>query len=249
MDRPVSLEGRPLVALAVDLAVLTVRDEMLQILLVERNKEPHRGAFALPGGFIDFEDEALDAAAARELDEETGLQAEDLHLEQLGVYGAPHRDPRGRVISVCYLALMPNLPLPRAGGDARAARWMPVADIDRGALVVAFDHGRIIADAVEQARSKLEYTTLGAAFCGDEFTLTELRRVHEIVWGRQLDPRNFRRKISSVTGFLQPTGERTTRDGGRPAAVYKRGPAQVMYPPILRHDGSTEPEPCPVVSR
>lgn len=226
----------PMVAVAVDLAVLTVRAESLQILMVERGIQPFRGMLALPGGFLKSRREDLDAAVARELAEETGLSAGQLHLEQLRTYGAPDRDPRGRVITVCYLALMPNLPLPRAGGDARAARWVPVDHALSRAAAVAFDHRTIIADAVERARGKLEYTSLGAAFCPPEFTIAELRRVYEIVWGRPLDPRNFHRKITGVPDLLVPTGNRTSRDGGRPAALYRRGPATLMHPPLLRPD-------------
>ncbi len=224
----------PKVAITVDLAILTVRDDRLQILVVERAIEPYRGQLALPGGFIASTDEDLDTAAARELAEETGLASDRLHLEQLSTYGAPDRDPRERVVTVCYLALMPDLPIPTAGGDVRTARWVPVDTVLGTAVPVAFDHRTIIAAAVERARGKLEYTTLGAAFCAQEFTIGELRRVYEIVWGQHLDPRNFHRKITSVDGFLLPTGERTTRDGGRPAAVYRRGPASLMHPPILR---------------
>lgn len=227
----------PKVAVAVDLAILTVREERLNILLVERAEEPYRGQLALPGGFIASEDEDIDVAAARELAEETGLASERLHLEQLRTYGGPDRDPRGRVVTVCYLALVPDLPIPSAGGDARAARWEAVRDVERSGAPVAFDHRTIIADAVERARGKLEYTTLATAFCPAEFTISELRRVYEIVWGHRLDHRNFHRKITGVPGFLVPTGDRTARDGGRPAALYRRGPATVLHPPILRgHD-------------
>lgn len=224
----------PKIAVAVDLAVLTVRDDKLRILLVERAIKPYRGRLALPGGFLATKKEDIDTAAARELAEETGINASQLHLEQLRTYGRPDRDPRERVITVCYLALMPDLPSPTAGGDARAARWVPVDDVLRNEVAIAFDHCTIIADAVERARSKLEYTTLGAAFCAAEFTVNELRRVYETVWGHVLDPRNFHRKVTSVDDFLVATGGRTTRDGGRPAALYCRGPATLMHPPILR---------------
>ena len=223
-----------MVALAVDLAVLTVRADQLQILLVERGIEPYRGRLALPGGFLQSKQEDLDIAAARELAEETGIEASQLHLEQLRTYGDPARDPRGRVVTVCYLAVMPNLPLPKAGGDAKAARWAPVAQVLDGRVPVAFDHRAIIADAVERARSRLEYTSLGAAFCPPTFTIGELRRVYEIVWSRTLDPRNFHRKITKTANFVVSTGERTTRDGGRPAALYRRGHAQLIHPAILR---------------
>jgi 8-oxo-dGTP diphosphatase len=225
----------PQVAVAVDLAILTVRENELQILLIERAIAPFRGKLALPGGFIASEEEDLDVAAARELAEETGLSADRLHLEQMCTYGAPNRDPRGRVVTICYLAVVPDLPLPTAGGDASAARWTSVDTVLGNGTAVAFDHRSIIADAVERARSKLEYTTLGAAFCASPFTVSELRHVYETVWGYKLDPRNFHRKVTSVDGFLITTGERTARDGGRPAALYYRGSAQLMHPPILRN--------------
>ena len=144
----------PDAAVAVDLAVLTVRDDALQILMIERGTEPFLGRLALPGGFVE-RDESLDAAAGRELQEETGLTPDRLHLEQLRAYGAPDRDPRMRIVSVCYLALMPDLPLPTAGGDARAAGWMAVDEVLGGDRPIAFDHRQIIGDAVERARSML----------------------------------------------------------------------------------------------
>ncbi len=228
----------PDVAVAVDLAVLTIRAEQLQILLVERGVEPFRGALALPGGFLASALEDIEKAARRELAEETGLAADELHLEQLRTYGTPDRDPRRRVITVCYLAVLPNLPVPVAGGDADVARWVPVQTALSGPL--AFDHARIIFDALERTRSKLEYTTLATAFCPAEFTVTELRRVYEIVWGEQLEPRNFHRKVTGAEGFLVPTGERTIRNGGRPALLYRRGPAGLLHPALLRSQRSLE---------
>ncbi|GAB4587787.1 NUDIX hydrolase [Nocardia sp. IFM 10818] len=228
----------PEVAIAVDLAVLTVRDGRLQILLVERGIEPWRGFLALPGGFLDNNREDLDTAAERELAEETGLDLGHAHLEQLRTYGSPNRDPRRRVVTVCYLAFVPDLPAPEAGGDARAAAWLPVESVlSAGGSVrtrLAFDHEQIISDAVERARNKLEYTTLATRFCPAEFTVTELRRVYEIVWGETLDQRNFHRKITNTQGALIPTGEQTNRHGGRPAALYCRGPAEILHPAILR---------------
>ncbi|MFB9909679.1 NUDIX hydrolase [Allokutzneria oryzae] len=224
----------PEVAVAVDLAVLTVRAGALQIMLVERGIEPYRGMLALPGGFLADAGEDIDAAAARELTEETGLRPEGLHLEQLRTYGTPGRDPRRRVVTVCYLAFVPDLPSPTAGGDADAAVWLPVDKALRKRTLLAFDHKAIVADAVERARAKLEYTTLATAFCAPEFTVTDLRQVYEIVWGEELDPRNFHRKVTGVEGFLIPTGEQTTRQGGRPAALYRRGPATLLHPAILR---------------
>jgi 8-oxo-dGTP diphosphatase len=222
------------VAIAVDLAVLTVRNDALQILLVERGTAPWQGFLALPGGFLDDNREGLDAAAERELAEETGLDLGRVHLEQLRTYGTPDRDPRRRVVTVCYLAFVPDLPTPEAGGDTRAAAWAPIQAALDGCTKLAFDHERIAADAVERARSKLEYTTLATRFCPPEFTVAELRRVYEIVWGEVLDQRNFHRKITGAEGVLIPTGEQTTRQGGRPAALYRCGPAAMLHPAILR---------------
>ncbi|GLZ29943.1 NUDIX hydrolase [Lentzea sp. NBRC 105346] len=217
----------PPFAVTVDLVVLTIRDDRLCALLVRRGSAPYKGKWALPGGFVHV-DESLDAAAARELAEETGVSR--VHLEQLGSYGDPRRDPRMRVVSVAYLALAPDLPTPVAGTDAADARWSPVDDPGR----LAFDHAQILADGVERARAKLEYSPLGTAFCSEEFTVAELRRVYEIVWGTPLDARNFHRKVTGVTGLLEPTGGTTTRDGGRPAQLYRRGPAVALHPPLVR---------------
>jgi 8-oxo-dGTP diphosphatase len=219
---------------AVDIVLLTVREGAFQVLLIDRLLTPQRGWPALPGGFV--LDEDLPAAAQRELIEETHIDASRLHLEQLQSYGTPSRDPRGRVITVAYLGLAPDLPVPEAGTDAQNARWEPVASVLDGTTKLAFDHGTIVADGVERARSKLEYTTLATAFCQSEFTISELRHVYEIVWQAPIDARNFHRKVTSAD-FLTATGRRTTRDGGRPAALYRATEEKVnelLYPPMLR---------------
>jgi 8-oxo-dGTP diphosphatase len=226
----------PPVAVTVDLVVLTVRDLAIRAgtlcaLAVRRAEPPYRGRWALPGGFV-RPDEDLDGAAARELAEETGVDAAAVHLEQLASYGAPDRDPRMRTVTVAYLALAPDLPVPTPGGDAAEACWLTVERLL--AAGPAFDHDRILADGVERARAKLEYSPLATAFCPPEFTVAELRRVYEIVWGRPLDPRNFHRKVTGVPGFLLAVHGTTTRDGGRPAQLYRRGDATVLHPPILR---------------
>lgn len=223
----------PAVAVTVDLVVLTIRADELSVLTIERGEEPFRGKRALPGGFVQ-PDEDLATAASRELAEETGLTRAVVHVEQLATYGAPQRDPRMRVISVAYLGLAPDLPTPLAGTDAAAATWAPVAGLlgRRGRL--AFDHHSMLEDGIERARAKLEYSSLGAAFCPAEFTVAELRRVYEIVWGTTLDARNFHRKATKTPGFLEPTGGTTNRDGGRPAALYRRGTAEVLQPAMSR---------------
>jgi 8-oxo-dGTP diphosphatase len=221
----------PSVAVAVDLVVLTLRTEGLCVLLVRRGVEPYPGRWALPGGFV-RPDEDLPEAAARELGEETGLRDMPVHLEQLATYGAPRRDPRMRVVSVVYLALGPDLPDPVAGTDAAVARWVPADSVSRKKL--AFDHERIYRDGLERARAKLEYTTLATNFCAELFTVAELRHVYETVWGMRLDARNFHRKVTGADGFLVPTGATTRRNGGRPAQLFRRGPADALTPPMLR---------------
>lgn len=221
-------------AVAIDIVLLTVREGALQILLIDRVLEPYKGCPALPGGFV--LDEDLSTAAERELMEETHIEAARLHLEQLRTYGAPGRDPRGRVISVAYLGLAPNLPVPQAGTDALNARWAPVASVLEGRITLAFDHSEIVQNGVERARSKLEYTTLATAFCPLEFTISELRRVYEIVWSTSIDARNFHRKVMSAD-FLIKTGRHTTRDGGRPAALFRlneKRAGDLLYPAMLR---------------
>ena len=217
----------------VDLVVFTIRDDRLCALFVRRGIPPHRDRWALPGGFV-LEEEGLLDAARRELADETGLDDLPIHLEQLATYGDPGRDPRMRVVSVAYLAFGPELPEPEAGTDAAEARWRPVDEIASHPDQLAFDHAQILSDGLERARAKLEYSPLATAFCAEEFTVAELRHVYEVVWGIELDPRNFHRKVTGSPGFLVPTDRRTTRNGGRPALLYRRGDATVLNPPIAR---------------
>lgn len=218
------------VRLAVDLVVLTVRGGQLHTLLVERGVEPFQGSMALPGGFV-LEGEPLESAAERELVEETGVAGLRHHLEQLGTYGDPERDPRGRVISVAYLAFVPSLREPVAGSDAAEAAWVPFTDAPAD---LAFDHERILGDGIERARAKLEYTSLATRFCPDEFTINELREIYCAVWGVDLDPRNFHRKVTSAEGFVEAIGTTTNRGGGRPAKLFRVGDEPLLHPPLLR---------------
>lgn len=235
------------IAVTVDLAIFTVRAGLLQILLIERAEEPFAGYWALPGGFVKI-DESVTNAARRELSEETGLRDIDLYLEQLATYGTPNRDPRTRVVSVAYVALIPDLPLPIAGGDAASARFWPVDEIklngrdDQDDISLAFDHALIVNEAIERVRSKLEYTTLATAFVSEPFSLAEVRRVYEAVWGKAPDLANFRRKLLSTDDFVVPAGSASTSGskGGRPAALYRRGSARRLHPPILRAESDSE---------
>ncbi|MFI6105637.1 NUDIX hydrolase [Streptomyces sp. NPDC051310] len=224
-------------AVTVDLAVFTIREERLHVLLVRRGQEPYQGHWALPGGFV-LPRESAGQAARRELAEETGLSGAGvagLHLEQLRTYSDPDRDPRMRVVSVAYTALVPDPPEPRGGGDAEHAQWLPYGSY--GPL--AFDHDTILADAHERVGAKLEYSCLATAFCPPEFTLGELRQVYETVWGVELDRPNFRRKVLATPGFVEAVEgpPRLTGGRGKPAALYRAGPATSLHPPLLRPEG------------
>ncbi|MFB6816905.1 NUDIX domain-containing protein [Streptomyces sp. NPDC056347] len=224
-------------AVTVDLAVFTVRGSRLHVLLVERGEEPYKGCWALPGGFV-LPRESAESAARRELAEETGLTENAVsafHLEQLRTYSEPDRDPRMRVVSVAYAALVPDLPEPRGGGDAASARWWDTTA--PGPL--AFDHDRILADAHDRIGARLEYSCLATAFCPPEFTLGELQQVYETVWGVELDRPNFRRKVLTTPGFVQAVEGAPRRTGGRgkPAALYRAGVATTLHPPLLRPEG------------
>ncbi|SOB81798.1 ADP-ribose pyrophosphatase YjhB, NUDIX family [Streptomyces sp. 1331.2] len=224
----------PPFAVTVDLVVLTVRDHSLCALLVRRGEPPFQGYWALPGGFV-RPDEGLAEAASRELAEETGLRAYSApghdavgpgaagaHLEQLATYGHPQRDPRMRVVSVAYLVLAPDLPTPRAGGDASSARWAPVGELlgdnPVDGVPLAFDHGLILADGVERARSKIEYSSLATAFCPTEFTVGELRRVYEAVWGwRWTRGTSTARSPAPPASCCPPAARRRGRAAARPS--------------------------------
>jgi 8-oxo-dGTP diphosphatase len=224
----------PRVAVTVDVVVLTLRERRLHALLVERGAEPWRGAWALPGGFIQPA-ETLDEAAAREVREETGVDA-SAYLEQIGAYGDPGRDPRMRVVTIAYLAVLPKIDALHAGTDAARAELVPVDELlaQGPARRLAFDHELILADAVARARENLSSTSIATAFVGPEFTLGDLREVYEAAWGVDLDPGNFRRKVLSTEGFVAPTGRRVSSgpEGGKPAETYRSIGRARLHPPL-----------------
>jgi 8-oxo-dGTP diphosphatase len=228
----------PQFAVTVDVVVATIANDELSVVLVERGAAPFLGSWALPGGFV-LEDETLDDAAARELTEETGVRAAK-HLEQFGAYGNPGRDPRMRVVSVAYLAILPDVGFIAAATDARRAELVPVRELlgRRPTRELAFDHEAILRDAVERARSKLESTSIATAFLGRDFTLSGLRSVYEIVWGQKLDPGNFRRKVLATDGFVKATGAHALPgpEGGKPPECYRAGARGLITldPPLRR---------------
>jgi 8-oxo-dGTP diphosphatase len=199
------------VNVAVDLVIFTVREGTLQVLLIERGVPPFKGQWALPGGFI-LEREALEEAARRELEEETGLR--DIYLEQLYTFGDPDRDPRGRIISVAYYALTPPSPL-HASTDAAKAAWHPAARPPK----LAFDHAKILRMGLERLRAKLGYSTVGFQLLPKQFTLTELQALYEAILERPLDKRNFRKKVLSLD-LLKSEGQKRAAGAHRPARLY-----------------------------
>lgn len=227
-------------AVSVDVVILTVRAGTFSVLLVRRRRDPHAGAWALPGSRVRV-GEGVRETARRALWQKTGMDIgpDDVHLEQLRSYGEPDRDARGRTLSVAYLVLLPDPPVALDRDDVR---FWPARDLGGPASPpLAFDHGEIVLDARERASAKLEYTPLATAFVEEPFTLADLRHVYEAVWGVELDAANFRRKVVSATGFVEPSDARARPGpgGGRPARLYNRGQATLLHPPMLRP--GTEP--------
>jgi len=198
-----------------DIVIFTIRDDELQVLLVRRGIPPFERRWAIPGGFV-LPNESLDEAARRELREETGV--EDVFLEQLYTFGEPGRDPRGRVVTVAYYALVsPDRAPPLAGSDAAEARWWPAARVPRP---LAFDHDEILATALERLRGKLSYTAIGFELLPKKFTLSQLQRVYEAILGEELDKRNFRKRVDAL-GVAKPLNETAIVGGaGRPAQLF-----------------------------
>jgi ADP-ribose pyrophosphatase YjhB (NUDIX family) len=205
-------------SVTVDVVMMSLRQRDLQVLLVKRRSWPYEGMWAIPGGFVN-RDESLEKAAKRELQEETGVQ--DVYLEQLYTFGDPRRDPRTRVITVVYFALLDSERLQvRAADDAVDVGWFSVYDLP----ALAFDHAKILEYALNRLRGKLDYTTIAFSLLPEQFTLYELQRVYEIILHRKLDKRNFRKKILS-TGILEDTGAKKMEGTHRPARLYRFNPA------------------------
>jgi 8-oxo-dGTP diphosphatase len=199
------------ISLTVDIVVFTFEDSALKVLLVRRRNAPHRGRMALPGGFVK-EKENLEQAALRELREETGLH--HVSPEQLYSFGDPRRDPRGRVVSIAYLALVaPGRPL-HAGNDASEAAWQPLNKLP----ALAFDHRQMVRFALHRLRNKLDYSTAGFQLLPRKFSLPELQTLYETILDRELDKRNFRKKMD-LLGILKRLKE-WRRTGRKPARLY-----------------------------
>ena len=235
-DVPSGYDARsfPPFAVTVDVVILTMDEGVLHVLLVQRGEEPFKGMWAIPGGFK-RPDETLGEAARRELSEETGVDVPSL-LTQFGAYGDPGRDPRMNVVTVGYLAVLRDVGAIVAGTDAAHAALVAAADVLEQRTELAFDHLRIVRDAVERVRVELEVSGIATAFVGTTFTMAELRSVYEAIWGVQLDAANFRRSLVGDDGWVIPTG-RTARSGpggGRPAELYRAGRAWKHGAPIQR---------------
>lgn len=243
----------PPFAVTVDIAIFTLINNELGVVLIERGAPPFRGALALPGGFVKPEEDLLEAAV-RELEEETALAIDPADLVQVGAYGAPNRDPRQRVVSIAFAALVANLDKPAGGSDAASAAVYPVHQVlarNAQALerpnpehLLAFDHGQILTDALRVVSQLIEHTPLATHFCSPTFTLSELRQVYEAVWYEKLDAANFRKRILKADGFLVPTGDKRLPKGdrGRLAETYVCGNAKEISPP-LRKPGTYFHEP------
>jgi 8-oxo-dGTP diphosphatase len=200
------------IQVAVDIVIFTVHEQTLRVLLIERGIDPFKGLYALPGGFV-LAEETLEQAAFRELFEETGTK--NVYLEQLYSFGDPGRDPRGRVVTVAYYALVPTDKSPLlAGTDAATAGWYPVSALPP----LAFDHKRIVEYAVDRLRNKLEYTNVGFQLLPAKFTLSALQALHEAILGKPLDKRNFRRKVLGL-GLVKPSKEMQAT-GRKPAQLF-----------------------------
>ncbi|MCP4420043.1 MAG: NUDIX hydrolase [Chloroflexi bacterium] len=201
-------------SVTVDVVIFSLVNDDLQVLLVKRPSAPFANLWAIPGSFVRI-DESLEEAAVRALADETGVH--DVYTEQLYTFGTPGRDPRTRVITVAYFALVPHDAINhQPGRETAVIGWFSITKLPK----LAFDHAEIIDYAFTRLRYKLEYTSVGFQLLPDVFTLTELQQAYQIILGEQLDKRNFRRKILSAK-ILEETGEKKKEGEGRPAMLYR----------------------------
>lgn len=204
----------PGISVTTDVVIFTIRDQALKVLLIRRGGKPYKGRWALPGGFL-HANEDIDDCARRELQEETGVSG--VYLEQLYTFGHPKRDPRGRVVTVAYYALIPSDRLQlQAATDAEAVGWFSMDEIPQ----LAFDHDRILAMAHERLVAKLDYSTIAFQFMPEQFTLSELQSVYEIIRQAPLDKRNFRKWVLGLA-LIEETGEVHREGTMRPARLYR----------------------------
>ena len=203
----------------VDVVIFTVEDDTLKVLLVKRGGHPFKDYWALPGGGLQVEkDDSLEAAATRELIEETGVQNQ--YLEQLHTYGGPNRDPRDWTVSIAYFALVAASEVTlKAGTDAAEALWHPIHGAKVG-LELAFDHDKILADAIERLRSKLDYTDIAVHLLPEAFTLGDFQRVYEIIMQEKLNKSSFRQRVDRA-GIVKPIPGEMRTGSNRPAQLYK----------------------------
>ncbi len=210
-------------AVTTDIAIFTIRQDELKVLLIKRALAPHQGMWALPGGFVRL-DESLEEGARRELEEETGVS--DVYLEQLYTFGEPDRDPRERVITVAYYALIPSEEFDiQAGSDAEGVGWFGMRELP----ALAFDHADILEMAFERLRAKLDYSTIAFQFMPPEFTLSELQNVYEVILRDALDKRNFRKRILALD-VIEATGRDKREGAHRPAKLYRvKDPGRIDF--------------------
>lgn len=198
----------------VDILIFSVLDGELKTLLIQRKHDPFKGMWAIPGGYV-LKNETLEDAALRELSEETGVK--DVYLEQLFTFGDPNRDPRGRVITVTYYALIDGEHLQiEAATDAIEVKWVSV----KKAPNLAFDHNKILKVGVERLKSKIGYSNVVFGLLPKTFRLSELQKMYEIILDQNLDKRNFRKKMMSL-GLLEATGQKELEGAHRPAMLYR----------------------------
>lgn len=197
----------------VDILLFAIKDAHLNLLLVRRSHEPFQGQFALPGGFVAV-DESLEAAAKRVISEKARM--EHVYLEQLFTFGGLSRDPRGRVISVAYFALVPQDKIKEVDDGQHVVKWFPVKNLPK----LAFDHLSIIKVALDRVRAKIGYSSLVVGLLPKKFRLSQLQKVYEIILDKPIDKRNFRKKMASID-IIEPVNEIDRSGGHRPAALFR----------------------------